>query len=237
MFKQRFKPPLWPTLAAVLAIILFLKLGFWQLSRAEEKEASFEQLAHYAQLPPVNIPNSLVKPDEFLYHRVDVNGYFEAERTIFLDNKIHQGVAGYYVLTPLRLVNSTNYVLVNRGWVAGGNNRSVLPDVHTPEGLVNLTGIVTSPSIRTLSLSDEQYTGKVWQNFSLDSYQNRTGLTFQPFLLLQQNETPGDNLIRQWEKTDSGSSRNTGYAFQWFSLAVMTLIIYIVLNVKRKSIA
>jgi len=133
-------------------------------------------------------------------------------------------------------VNSTNYVLVNRGWVAVGNNRSVLPNIFTPEGLIKLTGTVVPPSIRTLSLSDKQYTGRVWQNFSLDSYQNQTGLTFQPFLLLQQNETPEDNLIRQWDKPDSGSSRNTGYAFQWFSLAAVTLIIYIVLNVKRKSI-
>ncbi|WP_292968218.1 SURF1 family protein [Nitrosomonas sp.] len=236
MSKQQFRPPLWSTLAAILAIALFLKLGFWQLSRAEEKESSFAQLEYYAQLPPVNIPDSLIKLDDFLYHRVDVSGYFEAERTILLDNKTYQGMAGYHVLTPLRQVNSTNYVLVNRGWVAVGNNRSVLPNIFTPEGLIKLTGTVVPPSIRTLSLSDKQYTGRVWQNFSLDSYQNQTGLTFQPFLLLQQNETPEDNLIRQWDKPDSGSSRNTGYAFQWFSLAAVTLIIYIVLNVKRKSI-
>lgn len=237
MFKQRFKPSLWSTLAAVLGIVLFLKLGFWQLSRAEEKEASFAQLARYAELPPVSIPDSLIKLDRFLHHRVNVSGYFEAEHTIFLDNKIHQGVVGYYVLTPLRLANSTNHVLINRGWVAGGNNRSILPSIYTPEGLVDLTGIVASPSIRTLSLSDKQHTGKVWQNFDLDGYKKQTGLTFQPFLLLQQNETLRDGLIRQWEKPDSGSSRNTGYAFQWFSLAATTLIIYIVLNVKRKSIA
>lgn len=237
MFKQQFKPALWSTAVTILAIALFLKLGFWQLSRAEEKEASFTLLERYAQQPPVTVPEPLIKLDDYLYRRVEVHGYFEAEHTIFLDNKTHQGVVGYYVLTPLRQVNSTTYVLVNRGWVSGGNDRSLLPDIYTPDGLVYLTGVVVSPSIRTLSLSDKQFTGKVWQSFSLDSYQNLTKLTFQPFLLLQQNETQGDGLIRQWEKPDSGSSKNIGYAFQWFSLAVMTLIIYIVLNVKRKSIA
>ncbi|MBC6961288.1 MAG: SURF1 family protein [Nitrosomonas sp.] len=237
MFKQQFKPALWSTVATILVIALFLKLGFWQLSRAEEKEASFALLERYAQQSPVTVPESLIKLDDYLYRRIEVRGYFEAERTIFLDNKTHQGVVGYHVLTPLRQVNSTTYVLVNRGWVSGGNDRSFLPDIYTPDGLVYLTGVVVSPSIRTLSLSDKQFTGKVWQSFSLDSYQNLTKLTFQPFLLLQQNETQGDGLIRQWEKPDSGSSKNIGYAFQWFSLAVMTLIIYIVLNVKRKSIA
>lgn len=237
IFKQQFRPPLWSTIVAILAIALFLKLGFWQLSRAEEKEAGFTLLEYYAQQPPVTLPEAPVKLDNYLYHRVEVHGYFEAERTIFLDNKTYQGVAGYYVLTPLRQANSTVYVLVNRGWVSVGNNRALLPDIHTPDGLVHLIGVVMPPSIRTLSLSDKQFTDKVWQNFSLDSYQNLTGLSFQPFLLLQQNETQGDGLIRQWEKPDSGSSRNMGYAFQWFSLAAMTLIIYIVLNVKRKNIA
>ncbi len=237
MFKQQFRPALWSTVVTILAIILFSKLGFWQLSRAEEKEARFTLLEHYAQQPPVTIPESLTKLDDYLYRRMEVRGYFEAEHTIFLDNKTYQGAVGYHVLTPLRQTNNTTYVLVNRGWVPGGNDRSLLPDIYTPDGLVYLTGVVVSPSIKTLSLSDKQFTGKVWQSFSLDSYQNLTKLTFHPFLLLQQNETEGDGLVRQWEKPDSGSSKNIGYAFQWFSLAVMTLIIYIVLNVKRKSIS
>ena len=237
MFKWQFRPALWLTAVTILVILLFLKLAFWQLSRAEEKETSFALLERYAQQPPVTVPESIIKLDDYLYRQVELRGYFEAEHTIFLDNKTYQGVAGYHVLTPLRQVNGTAYVLVNRGWISGGNDRSLLPDIYTPDELVHLTGIVVSPSIRTLSLSNQQFTGKVWQNFSLDSYQNLVKLTFQPFLLLQQNETQGDGLIRQWERPDSGSSKNIGYAFQWFSLAVMTLIIYIVLNVKRKSIA
>lgn len=236
ILNQRFRLPLWPTLAAILAIILFIKLGFWQLSRAEEKEASFALLEHYAKQIPITLPESLVKLDDYLYNRVEIRGFFESDRTIYLDNKIYEGIAGYHILTPLRQINSTNYVLVNRGWISGGKDRGSLPIIPTPDELITITGVVVSPTIRTWSLSDKQFTGKVWQNFSLDSYQNLTGLTFQPFLLLQQNETRSDGLIRQWEKPDSGSAKNMGYAFQWFALAAVTFIIYIVLNVKRKII-
>lgn len=234
-FLQQFKPPLWSTVVTILAIALFIKLGFWQLSRAAEKDNRFALLEHYAQEPPVTIPESIVKLSDYLYRRIEVNGYFDAKQSIYLDNKIYQGVAGYHVLTPLRLANSSIYVVVNRGWIAGGNDRSVLPAVHTPDGLVHLVGIVASPSIKTFTLSDENFSGKVWQNFDLNSYQNITKFTFQPFLLLQQNDVTNDSLIRQWENSDSGSSKNTGYAFQWFSFAVLAFIIYIVLNVKRKS--
>lgn len=117
-----------------------------------------------------------------------------------------------------------------------GHDRSQLPDIRTPVDQIILTGIVISPSVKALMLSDEQVAGKVWQNFDLDSYQRMTGLTFQPLLLLQQDNAVDDGLVRQWEKPDSGASKNIGYAFQWFSLAVVTLIIYLVLNVKRKGV-
>jgi len=84
-------------------------------------------------------------------------------------------------------------------------------------------------------LSNDNFTGNVWQNFDLDNYQNITKLNFQPILLLQQNDVVDDGLIRQWETPNSGSSRNTGYAFQWFSFAALAFILYIVLNVKRKN--
>jgi surfeit locus 1 family protein len=234
-FLQQLRPSLWSTIVTLFAIALFLKLGFWQLSRAEEKDNRFFLLEHYAQQPPVTIPQSLVKLDDYLYRRVEVEGYFAPRQSIFLDNKIHQGIAGYHILTPLRLVNSSVYIVVNRGWVAGGNDRSILPDVYTPTELVHLVGIVASPSIKALSLSDNNIAGKVWQNFDLDSYKNMTGLTFQPLLLLQQNDVIDDGLVREWEALDSGSSRNTGYAFQWFSFAALTFILYIVLNVKQKN--
>ncbi len=234
-FLQQFKPSLWSTVAVVLAVVLFLKLGFWQLSRAEEKDNRFSLLEHYAQEPPVTIPESLVALDDYLYRRIEVDGYFDPNKSIFLDNKIYQGIAGYHVLTPLRLANSSIYIVVNRGWVAGGNDRSILPDIDTPNGLVHLVGIVISPSVKAFSLSNDNFTGNVWQNFDLDSYQNITKLNFQPILLLQQNDVVNDGLIRQWETPDSGSSRNTGYAFQWFSFAALAFILYIVLNVKRKN--
>ncbi len=234
--RYQFKPALWSTIVVLLMTALFLRLGFWQLSRAEEKDIQFTLLEHYAQQPPVTVPASFVELDDYLYRQVEVRGYFDSEYTIFLDNKLYQGIAGYHVLTPMRLANSKMYVLVNRGWVPGGHDRSQLPDIRTPVDQIILTGIVISPSVKALMLSDEQVAGKVWQNFDLDSYQRMTGLTFQPLLLLQQDNAVDDGLVRQWEKPDSGASKNIGYAFQWFSLAVVTLIIYLVLNVKRKGV-
>ena len=86
--------------------------------------------------------------------------------------------------------------------------------------------------MRTLELSTETVSGQVWENLHLDRYRKVTGLTLQPLVVLQENNVK-DGLLREWTRPDSGASRNLGYAFQWFSMALAILILYLVLNVKR----
>lgn len=155
-------------------------------------------------------------------------------KTIFLDNKTYQGRAGYHVITPFRIASSSLSVPVNRGWVEVGLDRSILPEIKTIDGEMTLTGTVISPEIRALTLSDEFVNGQVWDKFDLQRYMVETELAMQPILVLQKNNTH-DGLVRDWDKPDSGASKNIGYAIQWFSLAIASLIVFIVLNVKRSN--
>lgn len=229
----RFEPKLWSIFLAIVAVIVFLKLGFWQLSRADEKTLQHEQLEKFAKQPTVLLPEVQIKLEDFEYRDVEVRGHYMSEHTIYLDNKTYQGRAGYHVITPLKISNSALYVAVNRGWVATGNDRSILPAVPRVEHEVKITGTVVSPNIKTLELSDKLIDNQVWSSFTLERYQQNTGLNMQPVLILQKNNED-DGLIRDWHKPDSGASKNIGYAVQWFSLAATTIIIFIVLNVKRR---
>ena len=53
--------------------------------------------------------------------------------------------------------------------------------------------------------------------------------------MILQKDAIEDGLIRAWDKPNSGASKNIGYAVQWFSLAITTIVIFIVLNVKRTT--
>jgi len=125
-------------------------------------------------------------------------------------------------------------VPVNRGWVEVGLNRAILPEIKAIDGEMTVTGTVISPEIRALTLSDEFVNGQVWDKFDLQRYMVETELAMQPILVLQKNNTH-DGLLRDWDKPDSGASKNIGYAIQWFSLAIASLIVFIVLNVKRSN--
>ncbi|MDT8363883.1 MAG: SURF1 family protein [Nitrosomonas sp.] len=221
----------------MLAIALFIRLGYWQLSRAEEKEIRFSQLETYARQPAIAMPTTLVDLKSLRYRRAEVRGYFVPQLIALLDNKVHNGTVGYHVLMPLRIENSDMHVLVNRGWIPAGANRMHLPEISTSDEYVRIVGTVVSPDVKTIALSENQVSGKVWQSFEFSHYQEMTDIELQPLMLLQHEDTNlmADGLIRKWERPDSGSSRNIGYAVQWFSLAAVTLLIYIVLNVKRKN--
>jgi surfeit locus 1 family protein len=229
-----FTPKIWSIIVTAAFIFLFIELGNWQLSRADEKNAQQEKLDMLSKQPIIMLPNTRVKLDDFQYREVEIRGEYLPSHTIYLDNKTFKGVAGYHVLTPIRLVNSSLHVLINRGWVAAGFDRSVLPDVPLVQGEMIVTGVVVSPEQRMLQLTDQVITGAVWNNLDVQRYEEITGLELQPILVLQQDQIE-DGLVRQWDRPDSGSAKNMGYAIQWFSLAATAFIIFLVLNVKRKG--
>ena len=59
-----------------------------------------------------------------------------------------------------------------------------------------------------------------------------SGLELQPVVIQQKNDA-GDGLVRDWHRRDIGADRHRGYALQWFSLALLTVVLYVVLNFER----
>ncbi|SDH37774.1 SURF1 family protein [Nitrosomonas sp. Nm132] len=231
----QFKPKWWVILLTIALALIFVRLGLWQLSRANEKELRQERIEQYAREPVIKLPTTLIKLEDFQYRQVEVRGSFIEDHAIYLDNKIYQGVAGYEILVPIKIANSSLHILVNRGWIAAGTDRLQLPAVYFPRGEVTVTGMVASPMIKAVQLSEEITADKLWINLDFELYQKVTGLALQPILLLQQDNHIDDGLIRQWVRPDSGASKNIGYAIQWFLLAATICIIFLILNVKRNS--
>ena len=209
-----------------------LWLGNWQLERGREKQRLEELLEELAKQPPVTVPATQVNPDEYRFRHVEAQGRFAEPYTIYLDNRIYHGIAGYQVITPLQIDDSRTYVLVNRGWVARSAERLDLPKIPTPREQVTISGIAVIPSNKILELSKQTVEGKIWENLVLERYRKAVPFEIQPIVIEQQNNTE-DGLVRDWERPDVGVTMHRGYAFQWFMLSAATVILYVVLNVKR----
>jgi len=227
----RFRPGLVPGVAAAGFIALTLALGHWQTRRAEEKLELGRQLDSAEQGPVLSVPAVVADASLFERRRVSARGVFIARATLLLDNKVLHGIAGYHVLTPLRLQGSEVHVLVNRGWIAAGD-RSTLPAVSTPGNLQTIEGIALTPSRRFIELAPEASTGARLQNLVLEREGKRLGLRLQPFVIEQTSDTP-DGLSREWARPDTGVDRHRIYALQWYSFAALAAILYVVLGFKR----
>jgi surfeit locus 1 family protein len=230
----RFKPALVPTAAALLGIVITALLGDWQLNRAAYKAELQARVNEAQRLPALPIGSAPVDAEAILYHNVTARGTFDAERTVYIDNRLHQGVAGYFIVSPLKIAGGERYLLVERGWIAAGRDRRQLPVVPTPAGEIELAGVAVPGNPRVFELSQQVSADKVWQNLTVDRYRNRFGLELQP-VIVQQHSDAGDGLVRDWQIPSVGIDRHRGYALQWFSIALAILILYVVLNVRRNS--
>jgi surfeit locus 1 family protein len=212
-------------------IALTISLGRWQMHRAEEKEARQSMLESRMAEPPVRLTGSVPSAEPLLFRRVHAEGDWLPERQIYIDNQIHDGRAGFAVVTPLRLRGSASAVLVNRGWEPRGPEYPQAPRVDAPAGPVAVDGIATLPPARFLELSSETVTGNVWQNLSIERYRTRTGLDVLPVVVLADPPAPG--LASLAERPDFGVAKHREYELTWFSLAATVFVLWVALNLRR----
>lgn len=203
-----FRPRLWALALAAAACAAGIALGNWQARRADDKRA----LAEHMQ-------------------RIVVHGEFLPERSVLLDNKVRGGRAGYEVVTPLRLAEGI-HVLVSRGWVGAPPRREQLPEVTTPAGRVRIEGVVLARLPQPLKLG-EPAKGRVRQSLELKAFAVETGLPLQAFVIQQHSDT-ADGLARDWPPPDAGAEKNQAYAFQWYSLAALALVLGVVFSFRKK---
>jgi surfeit locus 1 family protein len=228
---RAFRPRVASSIAAAAFIALAISLGTWQTRRAEEKLELGLRLDEAARGPVLSVPSVRLEASTLERRRVSARGHFVAQATLFLDNKVLMGVAGYHVLTPLKLEGSGLHVIIDRGWIAAGD-RSRLPAISAPEGLQTIEGTAVMPSTRFVELAPEAAGGPRRQNLVIAREEQRLGLRLQPFVVEQASDAQ-DGLARQWERPDSGVDRHRSYALQWYSFAFLTVALYVVLSFKR----
>lgn len=184
-----------------------------------------------------------------------LRGEWLSEYTVFLDNRQMQGKPGFFVLTPLLLEsvsgnkNNQRAVMVLRGWVARDfQKRDALPQLRTAQGVVEVEGLLDKPPSKLMELGDGGGSGKegferIRQNIDLSAFTAETDLPLEVTWTLRQlyDELPTleasveavdavpfpTSLERKWGAIDSGASKNFGYAFQWWAMALTCVALYI----------
>ncbi|HEX7940064.1 MAG TPA: SURF1 family protein [Gemmatimonadaceae bacterium] len=102
-------------LAVVLAAV-FVRLGFWQLSRLSQRRAQNAVIARH--LAEAETPwDKLGPPDSARLRRTVVLGVPDTAQEFAILGRSRNGSPGVWIITPVRVAGDTAAVLVNRGWV------------------------------------------------------------------------------------------------------------------------
>lgn len=226
------------TFATIVGLIFFSSLGIWQLYRAQEKAALFERYEERSQDAPLDLDGTQWKPDDIAYRHVLVRGNFLPGRLILHDNRIFESQPGYHVLTPLVIEGTDTVVLVNRGWVPVGPSRQRLPVVETPEGPVKLTGVVQVPG-KAIVLGPEEPDWGAWpkvvQKVEPLRFEKELKHRVLPYVLRLDPGQPY-GFDRDWRPYYGiGPDKHRAYALQWFSFAIILLVIYLATGLRART--
>lgn len=229
---MHFKPSPGPSVLLFAIAVAGAWLGNWQLERKVEKQILIDQFEH---APLLSIGEALKQHNRFT--RVRAYGHFDATRHVLLDNKIFNGRVGVHVLTPFVLDNGAT-ILVNRGWLPLPPDRRHLPPVPTEPGLRTINGILKKPTTDGPRLGEpDKLLTDQWPQLvtylELETVSGALGTSLLPWLLQLDSAEPGGFADRQWKAAVMGPEVHAAYAFQWFALALATIIMWLTLGIRR----
>ncbi len=237
---RRFRPRWWAAALTLVFAAITIHLGNWQATRAEYKIEQQRLLDEALAAPPKNFAELANDKDNdrgatFRYRSVSLAGEFDAEKLFFVDNKIQDGKAGYGVLQLLRanLGEAKKYLLIDRGWIVANNDRSKLPQLETPKGVVEIVGRVNLPVSRNPGTADNNPGDSRINYVNIDELAKRLGLALEPYVVEQ---TQGAGFLNTPRTAPAANyQKNRAYQMQWYAFAALAVVLFLVLSFRKEQ--
>lgn len=247
----------WVGLFVLIGLIfVFLRAGLWQLDRAHTRDSNaiaIQEAQDKPQLPFKDIMEALAshpQADAFYWRQAHVEGRWLHQFTLFIDNRNHNGVPGFWVATPLQ-TGTDEAVLVLRGWLPRDHvleptspqetvQTSLLNTLSAEHSTVAIQGEVYPhvPRVFELwrwaggqktplkTLLDHDSTPAIVSNLSLNELDNALPVTLAPVAVAQTSTSRTlPDMVQDWPHPSSDADTNRGYALQWFSFSAIAAVI------------
>ncbi|MAU68825.1 MAG: hypothetical protein CMQ93_00540 [Gammaproteobacteria bacterium] len=232
MKKNKFNPGKRITIFFVFFAFLFFSLGLWQIERGQAKTNLLDDFEKKILEKPSYINQKSQKWD-----RVYVEGKWDSSKQILIDNVIRRGIAGYKVLTPLRMKETDQLILVDRGWIKQNTFRDQLPDIKLIQIDEVVSGILEIPELG-LVLSDDLVSKewpKISQTKNLGVIKNEYDENIFPMILLADPTLKNSLEYIKITPTNMTPIKHYGYSAQWFLMFIVLCFMYVWYGYKRNA--
>jgi surfeit locus 1 family protein len=204
------------TLAVVLAA-LFVRLGFWQVDRLQQRRARNAVIA--SRLAEPSVPVERIR-DSTAFLRATVAGIPDYTNEIVLTGKSRQGSPGVYIVTPVRRTANDTAVLVTRGWVYAPDAATVdLTRWHEARGV--FSGYVL-PLPATAS-PQQRANGRKLRTLTREGVRKLIPYPVVTRYLVSQ-DSAADTTPARLAPPALDDGPHLSYAIQWFSFAVIAIV-------------
>ncbi|GAA2677631.1 SURF1 family cytochrome oxidase biogenesis protein [Actinoplanes palleronii] len=232
--------PRWLATAAlaVVASVIMVLLGNWQLRRYHERTDINNRIDAADSVQAVPLTSALAAPSApgtpgaspgkaLAWTKVTVTGRYDTAHEIQARGRTVEGEVGFEIVTPLILADGTA-VLVDRGWVPPAAAGALAPPVVPPAP----TGEVTV--VGQLHLSESRPAPVERRDGRLDTRRISvprlaTELPFPVYgaYVLVNSQTPAnDPAFVRVPIPHEDAWQNGGYAVQWWLFSIMALALY-----------
>ncbi|WP_394497857.1 SURF1 family protein [Shewanella sp. ENK2] len=233
-------------LVTVSVFSILVKLGLWQLDRAEYKQAWQTTLAERQAASALDYQSllNLANNDAMTGYRLTVDTIAVSEQILLLDNQVHNGQVGYLAYQLVKVSESQPWLMVELGFVGANKDRRILPALTPmPNQPYELTGRVYQKQTNPLSealyaetFSMNNHEVIRFQNLNLVALAEKVGHELAP-AVLQPDVTPTMTLAKPWTPIPLSAQKHQGYALQWFTMAAvfLGLMLWIGFKTLKKS--
>jgi len=232
--------PRWYSLVLLAAaLLLFGSAACWQWQRAQFKDRRAREFA--AALAGGAAPaldQVLTTPGAAEFALVRVAGRLDRQRLLLLDNQIRHGLSGVLVFAPLYTAGG-HTLLVDLGFVARPDRQrpALIPEIAP---LLRGRALLTPAPAAGLRLSEEVPAGPPRFPLLLTSIEplRLRSLLDLPALgeaILKLPPDPASGFAREWTLPGLSADRHRGYALQWASFAIASVILFFLLHRNRRK--
>lgn len=234
-------------LLAMLVVAAFASLGFWQLDRGRQKDAQLAAAAAARAVAPVPLAQAI---DDDLagvldgtpprLRRVQGDAVFADVPPLWLDNQRRGDRVGVRLYCPARAVDGGFAFLVDLGWLPLAGDRR-LPDAVCPQGEHALAGLLVPPPSAGLAIGpgaveqpDRSLLATRIDLAQLADIDGRPSSLARVVLRLDPAIPLGHERDLELHANTLPPERHRGYALQWFGLAATTIVVALVLNLRKR---
>lgn len=214
-----------PLPLVLVATVVLLALGTWQVQRLQWKTATIETIKRHSAEEPLALDCDKVYQDvgSMQFRPAQVTGTFNPQQVLYLYAGPYKfkGQQGYRIFSPITCSAQGSKLLVDLGWVPTELRNK--PEEFMPKGEVTITGSIMlgeSPRFFTPTNRPDK---NLWLWIDMQAFRKELGQELPEFFVMRSfvdNNYPlGKNV------TPKLRNDHLGYAITWYGLALALILL------------